>query len=375
MIGLLLRLIANRNGPPLSIGRLIRGGGAADFWLGLIMYLVGLGLTVNRYLTTFTVGGFVNGVLYIITIAGIVRMISSTDAVFESSRGRRYGAHGDALPPVPMSFVAPPSEMPPGLCWQCGATVKPDRPICMHCGASQPTAAPQPSQTAQLAGFEPDVSSSVIPKPVRTVAGPPPSRGVAPGPYQAGAPSGGMPPGMMLPGGMPPGRGMPTGRGMPPGGPMPGWDPRMAGRPPDAGYGRGPRPRARRRPTFMPQVVRETAEDLRERAEELRERAEGFIRPFLGQRERPGAGRGRGPKGYGPGGYGPPGYGPPGYGPRGDRPREAAPPGYGPRRDRPPGYGPRGGASRGRGRREPEWEPDDDYSASDEWGRPRRRGR
>jgi hypothetical protein len=363
MIELLLRLITNKNGSPLSVGRLIRGGGAANFWLGLIMYLVGLGLVADRYLTTFTAGGFVNVVLYIFTIAGIVRMISSTDAVLDASRGRRFGAHGDALSPVPMSFVAPPSEMPPGLCWQCGATVKPDRLICMHCGASLPAAAPQPSQAAQLSGFDADVSSSAIPKPVRTVAGPPPSRGVAPGPYQAGAP----------------GRGMSPGRGMPPGGPVPGWDPRMAGRPPDAGYGRGSRPRARRRPSFMPpfmpQTMRETAEDLRERAEALREKAESFIRPFFAQRERPGAGRGRGSKGYGPEEYGPRGYGPRGYGPREATPPGYRPPGYRPREAAPPGYGPRGGASRGRGPRAPEWEPDDDYSDSDEWGRPRRRGR
>jgi hypothetical protein len=372
MIGLLLRLLANRNGPPLSIGRVIRGGGAGDFWLGLVMYMAGFGLVVNRFLTTFTVGGFVNWVLYFFTFAGIVRMISSTDAVLESSRGRRYGAHGDALPPVPMSFVMPPSEMPPGMCWQCGASVRPDRLICMQCGASLPAAAPQPSQTAQLSGFDADASSNALPRPARPVAGPPPGRGVAPGPYQAGAPGRGMPSG-----GLPPGM-MPPGRGMPPGGPMPGWDPRMAGRPPDVGYGRGPRPRGRRRPSFMPQTVRETVEDLRDQAEALREKAEGLFRPFFGQRGRPEAGRGRGPKGYGygPPGYGPPGYGPPGYGPPGYSPRGARPRGYGPREAAPPGYGPRGGAPRGRGPREPQWEPDDDdYSASDDWGRPPRRGK
>ncbi len=202
MIGLLIRLMMGRRGPRLGLEWLFRGGTALDFWLGMVMYLVGLGLTVGRFMTTYTVGGFVNLLLYLITIGGIVRMMSSAHAVLYVSGGHRFRS-GTGMPAIP-SFVAPPSEMPPGFCWQCGGKVKPDGVICLHCGASLPALEQAPSEMAQLAGFDGAPSSTAIPRQLRAVAGPPPSRGMPPGAYRGGAP----------------------GRRMPPGGPPPGWAPR-----------------------------------------------------------------------------------------------------------------------------------------------------
>lgn len=205
MIGFLIRLMMGRRGPRLSIGWLFTGGSSLDFWLGLALYLVGLWFSVDRFLTTYSIGGFGNIFFYLITIGGIVRMMSSADAVLTASVARRHRPGATGLPGVP-NFVAPPSEMPPGLCWQCGGRVRPDRVICLHCGASQPVAAPTPSQMAQAAGFE-GTGSSAIPRQVRAVAGPPPSRGMPPGPYRRGPPNRDVPPG-------------------PPGEPPPGWAPR-----------------------------------------------------------------------------------------------------------------------------------------------------
>jgi hypothetical protein len=202
MIGFLIRLMLSGRVPRVGVGWLFRGGSALDFWLGMAMYLVGLGLTVARFLTTYTVGGFFNVLLYLVTIGGIVRMMSSAHAVLRVAGGRRYGPPGKSLPIIP-SFVAPPSEMPPGLCWQCGGTVKPDRFICLHCGASLPAIEQAPSEMAQLVGFDGAPSSMATSRHMRAVAGPPPSRGMPPGTYRQGPPD----------------------RDMPPGGPPPGWAP------------------------------------------------------------------------------------------------------------------------------------------------------
>jgi hypothetical protein len=183
MIGLVIRLILGR-----SVG---------GFWVGLVMLVVGVGLTAVSY-TAATAASSSSYIVFIgLIIGGLVRMALSATSLFSGSeRGRSA-----VLPLIPGGFVAPPSEVSPGLCWQCGAKVKPDRLICLRCGATQPVSPPEPSAIAQLVGFDTDTSLNPIPRPVRTVAGPPPSRGVAPGSYPAEAPGRGMSPGAMPPGG------------------------------------------------------------------------------------------------------------------------------------------------------------------------------
>ncbi|HEV7126018.1 MAG TPA: hypothetical protein VGN32_01100 [Ktedonobacterales bacterium] len=60
-------------------------------------------------------------------------------------------------------FVAPPAEMPPGMCWQCGGRVKENSVICYHCGATQPPTVAGPSQVTQLSGFDPSAHMGAFP--------------------------------------------------------------------------------------------------------------------------------------------------------------------------------------------------------------------
>lgn len=55
------------------------------------------------------------------------------------------------------TYVAPPTEMPPGYCWQCGRKVKPKHSICFGCGATQVrgvTAPYQPDNAASQSWWE-----------------------------------------------------------------------------------------------------------------------------------------------------------------------------------------------------------------------------
>jgi hypothetical protein len=288
MIGLLIRLAMGKD--------------TNAFWIGLVMLLVGLGLTVASYTAALAIGGAGVVVFYGLMIGGVIRMVTAAPSLLSGHRetkrdvGPLFGPHGTpgqvVSGPILPSFMALPTEMPPGVCWQCGGNVKPGRVMCLHCGATLPVSGEQElSSAAQLAGFNPNISSSAIPKTVHTVTGPP-------GMYQSesdGQDYGGPPPGY---GDSPPGYGGPPPEysGRPPrrGGPPPGY----GGPPP--GYG-GPPP--------------------------------GYGGPPPGYGDSP-PGYGRPPPGYsGP----PPGYGgpPSGYGGRPPR-RSGPPPGYsGP----PPGYG------------------------------------
>ncbi len=100
-------------------------------------------------------------------IAGIVRMVLSAPAMLggEDRPARLDGRERSGRRPRPQAFIAPPSEMAPGLCWLCGGAVKSGSQICLHCGAAQAPAPPGESTTSRLSGFDPDAShlSSYIP--------------------------------------------------------------------------------------------------------------------------------------------------------------------------------------------------------------------
>jgi hypothetical protein len=152
MIGLLIRL---------ALGRYVGG-----FWLGLVLFLVGLGLTAASLLAVISVGAGTSIVFIGLIVGGLIRMVLSAPALLSSfhraGAGASLGAQSGATPIAPLpSYFAPPAEMPPGYCWQCGGKVKPGYAICLHCGASQAAVEPGPSEAAKLSGF--DASTTGVP--------------------------------------------------------------------------------------------------------------------------------------------------------------------------------------------------------------------
>ena len=118
-------------------------------------------------------------------------------------------------------YVAAPTDVYPGYCWQCGRRVKPDSVLCLRCGATQMHRfAPDPAPDTESAPWEvaaPRISGGTTrwdpatgtPQPW----GPPPTFGNAPPPPQPqpqpqqwGSPASGAPPaaGPRRAGGRPP---------------------------------------------------------------------------------------------------------------------------------------------------------------------------
>lgn len=152
MIGLLIRL---------ALGRYVGG-----FWLGLILFLVGIGLTAASLIAVVTVGAGTSIVFIGLIVGGLIRMVLSAPALLSSfhraGAGAPLGAQLGTTPIAPLpSYFAPPAEMPPGYCWQCGGKVKPGYAICLHCGATQASVEPGPSEASKLSGF--DASTTGVP--------------------------------------------------------------------------------------------------------------------------------------------------------------------------------------------------------------------
>jgi hypothetical protein len=88
-------------------------------------------------------------------------MVAAAPALFD--RGTATQAHATSGLRQP-AYVAPPNRMTPGYCWFCGGKVKPNTPICLHCGSTQ-NVIPEESELAQRAGFNPTRSSMPIARP------------------------------------------------------------------------------------------------------------------------------------------------------------------------------------------------------------------
>jgi hypothetical protein len=183
--------------------RLLLGNKVGGFWLGLVTFLVGLGLTVGSYLLSSEFGG-ISVVFTGVMLVGLIRMATAFPSLFTKGQRVQRGRAAPVMPGMPVgapimpaamampagpSYMAAPAAAPAGMCWMCGGIVKPGNTICLHCGATLPSGGQQKiSQTAQAAGFDPTLSGDAIPRYVGHGAVAdngwvPPSVGAPPGQY------------------------------------------------------------------------------------------------------------------------------------------------------------------------------------------------
>jgi hypothetical protein len=171
-------------------------GGRNSFLLGLAMAGIGVGLTVASQVLAVALGLGVSFVFYGLIIAGIIRMATAVPSLMfgdgDVEQRRRRGRR------MAQAYVAPPSQMPQGLCWMCGGKVRRGNSICLHCGAAQPAAARDETETSRLSGYDPNAGELITflpsdgpaaatpypsaPYPVATPGGPPPGYGSQWGP-------------------------------------------------------------------------------------------------------------------------------------------------------------------------------------------------
>jgi hypothetical protein len=110
-----------------------RGGGLGQVVGGMVAVALGIALTLISYQlappggTYFIfVGLIISGLLMI--FRGLVTPGTTSGTLRDHNRPARSPVSG---------YVAPPEQMPPGYCWQCGRKVKPRHTICLSCGATQ----------------------------------------------------------------------------------------------------------------------------------------------------------------------------------------------------------------------------------------------
>jgi hypothetical protein len=147
----------------LMISFLIRralGPGVGGFWVGMTMVVTGIALTVFSAAISEALGFHVTLVFYGLVVIGLVRMAAGVPALFSGGGGRR--AH-DTSGPAMLSYYAPPSQMPAGYCWQCGARVKRRASMCLQCGATQAAEKKGESEVARHSGFGQFDDADMIP--------------------------------------------------------------------------------------------------------------------------------------------------------------------------------------------------------------------
>lgn len=140
-----------------------RSRGVGGFVTGLVMVLIGVGATIVSYMLAspggvfFVFGGLIVG--------GCYRMVTAlfyAPVLTPRPRKRPARGHTSGLPEV--DYVAAPTSVPAGYCWQCGRQVKRGRGTCLACGAAQVTAAPK-LQSAPTPAVTPWGSGQLPPAP------------------------------------------------------------------------------------------------------------------------------------------------------------------------------------------------------------------
>lgn len=155
------------------------GPGVNGFWTGLTMVLVGVALTVFSAVISDALGFRLTLVFYGLIVFGILRMVVGIPALLGGRRAqgqRQYASSGPAVP----AYFAPPFEVTPGYCWQCGGRVKRSATICLNCGATQ--AAEKEEQPAGAEDYPPSNDVAPMPPPARLPA----TNGPRPAGYRPG---------------------------------------------------------------------------------------------------------------------------------------------------------------------------------------------
>ena len=110
------------------------GPGVGGFWVGLVMMVVGIVLTVFSAAVSAALGAQVTVVFYGLIVLGLVRMAASLPALLANrTHEHTYVSAGPMMP----TYYSPPTHTPSGVCWQCGGRMRRDTLICMHCGATR----------------------------------------------------------------------------------------------------------------------------------------------------------------------------------------------------------------------------------------------
>ncbi|MGH2514026.1 MAG: hypothetical protein ACRDHP_00060 [Ktedonobacterales bacterium] len=158
---------------------------------GIVFIALGIGLTVISYQLAPPGGTYI---VFVGLIASGVWMIFRGLTSTSTANGKLHGYTRPAQSPV-SGYIAPPQQMPPGFCWQCGRRVKGGKAVCFGCGAAQTQAATshRPGDSASQYGWDLAGTVSSSPSGAAPWSSPPPSTSAAPSgqwnpsTYQSGA--------------------------------------------------------------------------------------------------------------------------------------------------------------------------------------------
>lgn len=134
-------------------------GGSGAFFLGLAIFLVGVGATVFSYTSAAPGGTYV--VFIGLIVGGLARMITAligggfgTSAFATRPDKKKMGPEKSAWYEDPHAhYVEKLADVPRGYCWQCGSKLRRGRTLCMACGAAQNSVAPQRDSSATPGGM------------------------------------------------------------------------------------------------------------------------------------------------------------------------------------------------------------------------------
>ena len=129
-------------------------GGSGAFFLGLALFVVGVGASVFTYMNAAPGGTYV--VFAGLIIGGLVRMVTAliaggfgASAFATRPDKKKLGPQKPAWYEDPgAQYVEKLADVPDGYCWQCGTKLRRGRTICMACGAAQNSVAPQRNSSA-----------------------------------------------------------------------------------------------------------------------------------------------------------------------------------------------------------------------------------
>lgn len=171
-------------------------GGSGAFFLGLAIFVVGVGASVFTYMNAGPGGTYV--VFVGLIVGGLIRMVTAlvaggfgASAFATRPDKKRKALHQSAWYEDPSAeYVEKLADVPSGHCWQCGSKIRRGRTICMACGAAQNSAAPKSDTSAtpggKTFGPPPKLAKSIHPYDIEESPEPEPQ----PQPRQAQRPRG-----------------------------------------------------------------------------------------------------------------------------------------------------------------------------------------
>lgn len=160
-------------------------GGSGAFFLGLTLFVVGVGATVFTYMNAAPGGTYV--VFIGLIVGGLIRMVTAligggfgASAFATRSNKKKLGPQKPSWYEDPSAqYVEKLADVPSGYCWQCGTKLRRGRTLCMACGAAQNSVAPQRDSSATPGGMTfgppPKLAGSGHPYDAENVPQPPPT--------------------------------------------------------------------------------------------------------------------------------------------------------------------------------------------------------